>query len=48
MKLEMIAPPRTVDSLGNIVGVLGNRDVDEKASPKVTLTVVEIEVYESN
>ena len=46
LKLEMTGPPRTVDSLGNIVGVLGNKDVDDKASPKVTLTVVEIEIYE--
>ncbi len=48
LKLEMMGPPRTVDSLGNIVGVLGNKDVDDKANPKGTLTVVEIEVYESN
>jgi hypothetical protein len=43
----MTAPPRTVDSLGNIIGVLGNKDVDDKAGAKVTLTVVEIEIYES-
>lgn len=47
LKLEMIAPSRTVDSLGNIVGVMGNTDVDKKASPTSRLTVVEIEVYES-
>ena len=47
LKLEMTAPPRTVDSLGNLIGVLGNKDVDDKASPKVTLTVVEIEIYEA-
>jgi hypothetical protein len=47
LKLEMTAPPRTVDSLGNIIGVLGNKDIDDKASPKVTLTVVEIEIYET-
>jgi len=43
----MTAPPRTVDSLGNIVGVLGNKDVDDEAGAKVTLTVVEIEIYEA-
>jgi beta-galactosidase len=48
LKVELTAPPRNVDSMGNIVGVLGNKDVDEKANPKVTLTVVEIEVYESS
>ena len=45
LKLEMIGPPRTVDSMGNIVGVLGNKDVDDPARAKSTLTVVEIEIY---
>lgn len=46
LKLGMTAAPVTVDSLGNIIGVLGNKDVDDKANPKATLTVVEIEIYE--
>ena len=48
LKLELIAPPRTVDSLGNILGVLGGKDVDNPAKAKSTLTVVEIEIYESS
>src|SRR5262245_41459200 len=48
LRLEMTGPPRNVDSMGKIIGVLGNQDVDAKNRDNAVLNIVELEIYRTS
>jgi beta-galactosidase len=45
VKIELTGAPKEVDSLGNIVGINGNHDVDAGRNSNSALSVVEVEIY---
>ena len=47
VKLELTAPPKTVDNFGNIVEITGNPEREARSGLGATLSIVEVEIYES-